>query len=65
MSTSSCRRPPRATGRGSVCLAKRTLRVWLMSVAALTTAVLVMRWQATPTAESQTGLDRVRYDAGL
>jgi hypothetical protein len=36
-----------------------------MSVAALTTAVLVMRWQAAPAEESQAGAEHVRYDAGL
>jgi hypothetical protein len=46
-------------------MARKTLKVWLMSVAALTTAMLVMRWQATPREASQAGLERVRYDAGL
>lgn len=46
-------------------MGKGTLKVWLMSVAALTTAMLVVRWQATPRSESPAGLERVRYDAGL
>ena len=46
-------------------MAKKTIKVWLMSFAALTTAMLVMRWQAVPGGESQAGVVRVRYDAGL
>ena len=46
-------------------MAKKTVEVWLMSVAALTTAMLVMRWQAVPRGESQADVERVRYDAGL
>jgi len=46
-------------------MAKKTFTVWLMSVAALTTAMLVMRWQASPRGESPAGAERVRYDAGL
>ena len=46
-------------------MAKRNLTVWLVSMAALTTAMLVMRWQTPPNSEPQAGPVGAPYDAGL
>ena len=55
---------PRAMGMEPF-LAKRTVTFWLVSIAALTTAVLIVRRQTGAGVGLEARPEGVRYDAGL